>query len=54
MSEIDEREYKALKDFYEAHREMSAAIKESDFGKAYVKANRARDELVALEVKASG
>jgi hypothetical protein len=39
----------ALRAYFDAHMEMHAAIDSDKFGRAYVKANKARDRLIQIE-----
>jgi hypothetical protein len=39
----------ALRAYFDAHMEMQEAIDAEKFGRAYVKANAARDRLIQLE-----
>lgn len=41
-------EAEALRAYFDAHMEMQATIDADKFGRAYVKANRARDRLIQL------
>jgi hypothetical protein len=49
MSEHPMPEMEALRAYFDAHMEMQAAIDAEKFGRAYVKANQARDTLLQLE-----
>jgi hypothetical protein len=42
-------EMEALRAYFDAHMEMQEAIDAEKFGRAYVKANAARDRLIQLE-----
>lgn len=41
-------EAEALRAYFDAHMEMHAAMTEEKFGRAYVKANQARDRLLQI------